>query len=261
MLCLKMTIATIRGRIPSSGGIIDKYKYFKLEVEAVGRIRWLGHAAFQITTNEGKQIYIDPWLEGNPAYPLKGEELEEADLVLVTHDHFDHLGDAVRLLQGAKARAVGQPELLGVLEVEGVPGEKLLGMNTGGTVEVAGIAVTMTQAFHSSSKGSPVGFILHLPAGPVIYHAGDTGLFGDMKLFAELYNIDVALLPIGGVYTMDPLQAATAVKLLSPRVVIPMHYRTFPALAQDAKRFARLVQEKAPRVEVVVLEPGGQWEF
>lgn len=227
----------------------------------MGRIRWLGHAAFQITTNEGKQIYIDPWFEGNPASPVQGQDLEEADLVLVTHDHFDHLGDAVKLLKGARARAMGQPELLGVLEAQGVPGEKLMGMNVGGTVEVAGVAVTMTQAFHSAGKGSPAGFILTLLGGPVIYHAGDTGLFGDMKLLGELYNIDVALLPIGGVYTMDPLQAATAVKLISPRVVIPMHYRTFPALAQDAARFVRLVQEKAPRVEVVVLEPGGQWEF
>jgi L-ascorbate metabolism protein UlaG (beta-lactamase superfamily) len=230
-------------------------------VEAVGLIRWLGHAAFQITTNEGRHIYIDPWIKGNPACPVQREDLEEADLVLVTHDHFDHLGDAVSLLKAGKARAAGQPELLGLLEAKGIPSEKLMSMNTGGTVEVAGIAVTMTQAFHSAGRGWPVGFILILPGGPVIYHAGDTGLFGDLKLLGELYNIDVALLPIGGLYTMDPLQAAMAVKLLSPRVVMPMHYRTFPALVQGAGEFARLVREKTPGVEVVVLEPGGRWEF
>lgn len=232
-----------------------------MEVYIMAVIRWLGHAAFQITTAEGRHIYIDPWLKGNPTCPVATEDLEPADLVLVTHDHSDHLGDAAELLGTEGAVAAGQPELIGQLKAAGVPAEKLIGMNIGGSVEVAGLVVTMTQAFHSAGQGTAVGYILTLPTGPVIYHAGDTGIFGDMELLGELYDIDVALLPIGSVYTMDPLQAATAVELLSPQLVFPMHYGTFPALVQDATEFIRLVGEKTPRVKVIVPEPCQVWEF
>ncbi len=224
-------------------------------------IRWLGHAAFQITTAEGRHIYIDPWLKGNPTCPVAMEDLEPADLVLVTHDHSDHLGDAAALLAAKGALAAGQPELIGQLKEAGVAAEKLIGMNIGGSIEAAGVVVTMTQAFHSACRGTAVGFILTLPTGQVIYHAGDTGIFGDMELLGQLYGIDVALLPIGSVYTMDPLQAAAAVDLLAPQVVFPMHYGTFPALVQDAREFTRLVGEKAPQVKVIAPEPGQVWEF
>ncbi|NLJ33896.1 MAG: metal-dependent hydrolase [Firmicutes bacterium] len=227
----------------------------------MAKLRWLGHAAFQITTAEGRQIYIDPWLEGNPSCPVAKGDLEVADLVLVTHDHHDHLGDAAALLAAGDAVAVGQPELIGQLEAAGVPVEKLIGMNIGGSVEVAGVVVTMTQAFHSAARGGPVGYILTLAQGQVIYHAGDTGIFSDMELLGKLYDIDVALLPIGSVYTMDPFQAAAAVELISPQVVFPMHYGTFPALVQDAAEFSQLVAKRTPHVKVIVLKPGEKWEF
>ena len=227
----------------------------------MAKIKWLGHAAFQITTAQGQHIYIDPWLEGNPSCPVAKEDLEPADLVLVTHDHHDHLGDAAALLEEGGAVAAGQPELIGQLEEAGVPTEKLVGMNIGGSLEAAGVVVTMTQAFHSAAQGTPVGYILTLPEGTVIYHAGDTGIFGDMELLGELYDIDVALLPIGSVFTMDPHQAAMAVELLSPQLVIPMHYGTFPALVQDADEFTQLVGERTPEVKVIALEPGAKWEF
>jgi L-ascorbate metabolism protein UlaG (beta-lactamase superfamily) len=225
------------------------------------KVKWLGHAAFLLTTSTGKEIYLDPWLEGNPSFSLKKEDLPPADLVLVTHDHFDHLGDAAELLLAGKGKSAGQPELVGQLKAAGVPDEQLIGMNIGGSVKVAGITVTMVQAFHSAGKGSPVGFILTLEDGKVIYHSGDTGLFGDMELLGRLYEIDLALLPIGSVFTMDPQQAAVAARLVSPQAVIPMHYGTFPALVQDAAEFVKLTKEEAPEVEVVVLEPGGQWKF
>ncbi|MGI6575623.1 MAG: metal-dependent hydrolase [bacterium] len=227
----------------------------------MNKVRWLGHAAFQITTGKGRQIYIDPWLEGNPACPVKKEDLPAADLVLVTHDHFDHMGDAAALLQAGGGKSVGQPELIRQLERSGVAGDKLTGMNVGGSVEIDGITVTMTHAFHSAGNGAPVGFILTLEDGKVIYHSGDTGLFGDLELFGRLYHIDLALLPIGSVFTMDPKQAAVAVKLLAPKAVIPMHYGSFPILVQSAAEFNQLVAKEAPGVEAVALEPGGEWEF
>jgi len=220
-------------------------------------VKWLGHAACQITTAQGKVILIDPWITDNPSCPIKKEDLTKVDLILVTHNHFDHMGlDIPYLVNATGATVIVQPELAGQLQADGVNTANIIygmGMNIGGTVEVAGIKVTMTQAFHS---GNPVGFIVRLEDGTTIYHAGDTGIFESMRLLGEIYQIDLALLPIGSVFVMDPLQAAISLTLLKPKKVMPIHYRTFPILVQDAGEFIKLANEKSPGVEVAAIEPG-----
>ncbi len=228
-------------------------------------VRWLGHAACQITTSRGKNILIDPWITGNPACPVKKEEIDKCDIILVTHDHRDHLGtDVPYLVEATGAVVVVQPELADLLKKEGLNNKNIIngiGMNIGGSVTVDGIKITMTQAFHSSSAGSPAGFIVTLEDGKNIYHAGDTGIFSDMAILGRLYNIDLALLPIGSVFVMDPLQAAFSLTMLKPKIAVPIHYRTFPILVQDAGEFEKLARENAPGVEVVVLNPGEKIEI
>ncbi len=228
------------------------------------KVRFLGHATFEVVTGGGKRILIDPWITGNPACPVEKEELKGPDLVLITHDHFDHLGEDVPfLVEDSEAVIVAQPEVVGKLKEAGVAEKNFIfgmGMNTGGTVDVAGIKVTMVHAFHSAGVGSPCGFIVTTEDGKKIYHAGDTGVFADMKIFGELYPLDLALLPIGSVFVMDPLQAACSLEMLRPKKVVPMHYQTFPILVQDAGEFVSLAKEKAPGVEVQVLEPGQEAE-
>jgi L-ascorbate metabolism protein UlaG (beta-lactamase superfamily) len=186
--------------------------------------------------------------------------------VLVTHDHFDHVGQAADVVKKTGGLLVANVETAGRLQSEShIPAEKVCyfgyGMNIGGNLLYEGISVTMTQAFHSTATGAPCGYIIKLEDGTTIYHAGDTGLFDSMKIFGELYKIDVALLPIGSVFTMDPLQAAWAVKMISPKKVIPMHYKTFPILIQDPKAFVDLTKREAPNVEVVALNPGQEYTF
>ncbi len=224
-------------------------------------IKWLAHAGFSISTGGGKVILIDPWIEGNPLCPIKLDDIKSANIILVTHDHFDHSGSAVDISKKTGAIVVAQPETVGRFTSElGLPATNVVlfgsGMNIGGSTVIDGITITMTQAFHSSQTGSNAGYIVKLEDGTTIYHAGDTGIFASMKLLGELYPIDLALVPIGSVFTMDPYQAAKALTLLSPKKAMPMHYRTFPILEQSADRFVELAKKEAPNVEVIVLEPG-----
>jgi L-ascorbate metabolism protein UlaG (beta-lactamase superfamily) len=228
-------------------------------------IKWLSHAGFQITSNSGKILYIDPWFE-NPLSAFNINDVKEAAMVLVTHDHVDHVGQAADVVKKTGGLLVANVETARRLQSEShIPAEKVCyfgyGMNIGGNLLYEGISVTMTQAFHSTATGAPCGYIIKLEDGTTIYHAGDTGLFDSMKVFGELYKIDVALLPIGSVFTMDPLQAAWAVKMISPKKVIPMHYKTFPILIQDPKAFVDLTKREAPNVEVVALNPGQEYTF
>ena len=228
-------------------------------------IRWLGHASFIISSPGGKTVVIDPWIVDNPLCPLKLEDIKEAHLVLVSHDHFDHAGNAVDIARKTGATVIAQPETENRFRSElGLPDSQVLygvGMNTGGCATVEGITVTMVQAFHSSATGQPCGYLVKLEDGTTIYHAGDTGIFDSMRLLGELYPIDLALLPIGSVFTMDPYQAAKAVALLKPKKVVPMHYKTFPILEQSADNFVNLVNREAPQVEVVVLDPGQEYNL
>jgi L-ascorbate metabolism protein UlaG (beta-lactamase superfamily) len=226
------------------------------EVKVPVDITFLGHAAFELKS-EGKVVLIDPWIEENPVCPIKLEEIEKADLVLVTHDHFDHVGDTIALAKATGATVVTMYETAAKLQELGLPKENVLfggfGRNKGGALEIKGIEVVMTQAVHS---GFPCGFVVRFPGGGAVYHAGDTAIFQDMVLLPRLYRFHVALLPIGGGFTMDSYEAAKSLRLLKPAVAIPMHYGSFPILEATADKFIALAKEEAPEVEVVVLKPG-----
>ncbi len=197
---------------------------------------WFGHASWGITTSGGVRILVDPWLETSPVCPDALKQ-PEADVILVTHGHFDHTADVPAVAARTGAVVVAQFELAGILAAQGAP--ETVGMNTGGTVEARGITATMTHAFHSSTvgegealrpAGDPVGFVVGLGDGRRVYIAGDTGIFGDMQLIGDLYRPDLAILPIGDLYTMGPFQAAHAVRLLGVDEVLCSHWGTFPAL-------------------------------
>ena len=221
-------------------------------------ITWNGHSNFML--EEGKiKVLIDPYFEDNPAAPYGWETLGSPDLVLVTHDHHDHTGQAVEICRNTGAMLgciVGTAKKLiqlGVPEKQVVNG---IGFNIGGTVEVKGVRVTMTEAFHSSDSGFPVGYIVRMPGGLTVYHAGDTGVFANMKVWGGLFAIDVALLPIGGVFTMDARQAAMAAALLGARRAAPMHYGTFPLLERNSDCFVAELARHAPDCEPVLLKSG-----
>ncbi len=224
-------------------------------------ITWLGHAAFRIGTPTGKTIYIDPWLD-NPRCPPELKQVDRADAILVTHGHFDHVGNTVDIAKKTSAQVVCIHEVSVYLGAQGV--QNVIGMNKGGTVEVAGIRATMVSADHSSGLsgehgiicgGASAGFVVELENGFKLYHAGDTNVMSDMRIIGELYRPDLALLPIGGHYTMAPREAAYAARLLGVKSVLPMHYGTFPILAGTP---AALQEElKGAGIEVVELSPGG----
>ncbi|AHL23309.1 metal-dependent hydrolase [Thermococcus nautili] len=222
------------------------------------KVKFLGHAAFLIEGS--KRILIDPFLTGNPQAAVKPEEVE-ADLILVTHAHGDHIGDAVEIAKRTGAKIVAMFDVANYIS-EQAEGVEVIGMNYGPT-EIDGVGIVQVPAWHSSSDGkygigNPCGYIVKLD-GKTIYHAGDTFVFLDMGLFSELYGpIDVALLPIGGHFTMGPREAAKAVELLKPKKVVPMHYNTWPPISADPEEFKRLVGDKA---EVVILKPGEELEL
>ena len=199
-------------------------------------VTWYGHAAFKIVTPKGKVILIDPWLD-NPKAPSSARNIDKVDLILVTHGHLDHIGSTVELAQNFGATVVCNGDIAAYLTGKGV--KKTATLDYSGTYEVDNVKITMVHADHSSSidnggqridGGNAAGFVVQCENGVTLYHAGDTGLFGDMKLIGEMYKPDVVMIPIGGMYTMGPREAAKACELLNPRVIIPMHYGTFPAL-------------------------------
>ncbi|MEM2093002.1 MAG: metal-dependent hydrolase [Candidatus Bathyarchaeia archaeon] len=221
-------------------------------MSGLARVTWLGHACFKIEIG-GRVVLIDPWLDGNPSSPMRASEIKSADIIYVTHDHGDHLGQAVELCKRTGAFFVATYELGSYAAECGV--KNVEGLNIGGSVEIAGIKIHVVQAFHTSSRGAPTGVVID-GEGKKVYHAGDTGLFGDMQLIGELYKPDLALIPIGGYYTMGAAEAAEAVRLIKPKAVIPMHYGTFPVLVKSADGFADAVRKKTPEVKIVVLKPG-----
>ena len=219
------------------------------------KVTWLGHSGFMIKDG-GKIILIDPWLEGNPLAKIKAEDIKKADAVFVSHDHQDHgYADAVKICKATGATFVSIFEVANRANNDGV--ENTLGGNIGGSAEVAGIPFVFTFAVHSSTAGHPLGFVIKLPS-LTIYHAGDTGIFSDMKLIGELYDPDIAFLPIGSLFTMGPKEAAKALQLLGCNKVVPMHYKTFPVLVQDTTEFKELA---GPMIDVFDLEPGVEIEI
>ena len=224
-------------------------------------ITWLGHATFLVVSPGGKRLLFDPWITGNPSSPEAAKKLGQLDLVLVTHGHGDHSSDAVAVGRSSGAQTIAPYELANWLQKKGL--QNVTGMNPGGTLNALGLSITMVQAIHSSSvqedgvdvyTGLATGYIVKFEDGQTIYFAGDTDVFGDMKLIAELYRPTIAFLPIGDFYTMGPLQAAKACELLGVKQVVPMHYGTFPALTGTPAKLRELVSPRG--VQVLELKPG-----
>jgi len=223
-------------------------------------ITWFGHATFAIGTPGGRRIVFDPWLTGNPKAPA-GAKIDKADVIFVTHGHSDHTTDVVPVARATGASVVAVFELANWFQSKGL--KDVIGMGVGGTVDVKGLKVSMTPAVHTSSieedgkvhyVGLATGFVVKMEDGRSIYFAGDTALFGDMTLIRDMYQPEIAFLPIGDHYTMDPIAAAKACQLLGVRQVVPMHYGTFPALVGTPEALKKLVEPMG--VDVLVLKPG-----
>jgi L-ascorbate metabolism protein UlaG (beta-lactamase superfamily) len=224
-------------------------------------ITWYGHATFVITTPGGTRIVTDPWLEGNPKCPPAMKKINAADLILVSHGHSDHTGDLVSVSRATNAPVVAVYELARWFERKGL--SNLQAMNFGGTITAAGLRVTMVPAIHTSSVvendanvylGNPAGFVVQMEDGHSFYFAGDTALFGDMRLIAEVHAPQIAFLPIGDHFTMGPEGAALAARMLGVRQIVPMHYGTFPILTGTPERLKQLVDPFG--IDVLVLRPG-----
>jgi len=224
------------------------------------RITWLGHATVLVTTAKGTNILIDPFLSGNPKFPQGYEFPAKIPYILLTHGHGDHISDAVPVARKHGSKVVSIYELADYVGKQGV--SDTMGMNLGGTAQLDDVAASMVDAKHSSGAqdqhgthyvGVAAGFVLTIAGGPVLYHAGDTTVFGDMALIRDVYRPEVAMLPIGGFYTMGPKEAAVAVRLLGAKTVLPLHFGTFPPLTGTPKELAGLVD---PGVEVVDWKPG-----
>jgi len=226
-------------------------------------ITWLGHAAVKVLTPAGTTLYFDPWIK-NPKAP-EGTSAPVADVLLVSHGHFDHLGDALEIAKATGANVVSNFELVTELQARGLKGGT--GMNVGGTVKIKDLTIHMVEAVHSSGMpnragdgivygGNAAGFVVRIEGGPTLYHAGDTGFFRSMEDIGKFYPIDYALLPIGGHFTMGPEEAAYALSLLKAKNAIPIHWGTFGLLAGTPAALEEALKARKVKTKVVVLEPG-----
>jgi L-ascorbate metabolism protein UlaG (beta-lactamase superfamily) len=223
---------------------------------------WVGHGTWKVRSAKWKEILIDPWIAGNPAAPDNLKKVERCDLMLITHGHFDHIADALQIAKQTKPKIVSNFEITSWLGKKGIDAGSLIGGNQGGTIEVEGIKVTLVHAEHSCGitdgdtivyGGEACGLVIEFENGYTVYFAGDTDVFGDMALIAELSKLDAAFLPIGGFYTMGPERAAKAVSLLGVKTVVPMHFGTFPALSGNPSALQELVGNG---VKVLDIKPG-----
>jgi L-ascorbate metabolism protein UlaG (beta-lactamase superfamily) len=235
----------------------------------MAKLIFFGHATVLIETNSGKRIMIDPFLEENPLCPDNLQNPGPLDIICLTHGHFDHVSSILPLAEQCDAEICATFELCSLLAVDGIAEERLQRMNKGGSIDIDGISISLVQAMHSSSyqcsdgsihyAGEACGIVIELETGEAIYHAGDTCLFSDMELIAERFAPQIALMPIGDRFTMGPEDAAKAVEIIQPQIVIPIHHSTFPALSGTPEEFERLCQESES--SIVVLAPGEFFEF
>lgn len=229
-------------------------------------ITWLGHSTFKIESPEGKIILIDPWIQGNPACPDSEKKQEKVDLLLCSHGHGDHIGDARPIIQEHQPQVIGIFELVSWLGKKGAKNAN--GMNKGGTLAIENMRITLTHAVHSCGiqeddgsiiyGGEACGFVIEFSDGLKIYHAGDTAVFSDMKLIGDLYSPDIAMLPIGDHFTMGPKEVAMACQLLRPKALIPMHYGTFPILQGKPGGLDSIAEKMG--FSIMVLKPGERTE-
>ena len=226
-------------------------------------LTWLGHNTFKLVTRGARTVLLDPWVEGNPACPKEHKSFEKIDAMTISHGHGDHMADAVTLGKKFKPTIVCNYEIHLFLQKKGVP--TTAPMNKGGTQEVAGIRFTMVHAVHSSGiedggqvvyGGEACGFVVTLEDGTRLYHAGDTGAHADMALIGELYSPEIAVLPIGDLFTMSPREAALAARMLKPRIIVPANYGTFPALPGTPEALREELKKLGVEAEVVALRPG-----
>jgi L-ascorbate metabolism protein UlaG (beta-lactamase superfamily) len=228
-------------------------------------ITWLGHGTFRFRLPSGQIVVMDPWTEGNPAYPA-GFEISRVDTICITHGHFDHIHDAVPLAKKFNPEMVAIYEICHWLESKGV--EKTRPMNKGGSQKVGDVTLTMTHAIHSCGilddgkiiyGGEAAGYVLQFADGRVAYFAGDTNVFSDMQIIEQLYRPELVFLPIGDLFTMSPREAAAACRLLKPKKVIPMHFGTFPPLTGRPDELRKAL---APtNTQIWPLEPGQPVEW
>ena len=256
-----------------------------LAADGVTQLTWFGHAAFRVVTPKGKVLYIDPWLN-NPMNPAAGKDkdalagIDKADYILITHGHFDHVGDSVALAKKTGARLVTNFELgSNMAKLLGYPKDQMgfdTLMNVGGAIRIADgeVTVAMVPAIHSSGMqdphagpnapdmvygGNPAGFVLMIKDGPTIYDTGDTAYFSDMKLIREQYHPDVGLINVGGHFGMEPDMAALAAKTVGVKLAIPHHYATFPILTQNPGAWVKAVEKE--HIDALVMKPGASIEF
>jgi len=256
-----------------------------LAAEGITQLTWFGHAAFRVVTPKGKVLYIDPWLN-NPMNPAAGKDkdalagIDKADYILITHGHFDHVGDSVALAKKTGARLVTNFELgSNMAKLLGYPKDQMgfdTLMNIGGEIRIADgeVTVAMVPAIHSSGMqdphagpnapdmvygGNPAGFVLMIKDGPTIYDTGDTAYFSDMKLIREQYHPDVGLINVGGHFGMEPDMAALAAKTVGVKLAIPHHYATFPILTQNPGNWVKAVEKE--HIDALVMKPGASIEF
>lgn len=224
---------------------------------------WLGHSALSCRFADGSVMLFDPWLEENPACPAELKHPERVDAMLVSHGHFDHFSDAVAIAKRLRPKVVANFEICTWMGARGV--ENTSGMNLGGSQEVLGCKVTMVRADHSSGIGEDgklvygglaAGYVVRTPGDYTFYFAGDTALFGDMQLIGEMHRPDLAFLPCGDLYTMEPRHAAIACRMLGVKKVIPIHWGTFPALHGTPEQLAEELRRAGVGCEVVKLAPG-----
>jgi L-ascorbate metabolism protein UlaG (beta-lactamase superfamily) len=217
------------------------------------KITWIGHAAIKLEGS--KTVFIDPFITGNPVSSIGLKDVKTADLVVVTHDHGDHLGDAHQICKKTGATLVSFYEIADAAAQKGIKAEA---MNVGGTVEVEGVAVSMVPAFHTGGLGgTAVGVVVEMD-GKKIYHAGDTGLTKEMELIGEMYTPDIGFLPIDGRFNMTPRLAAKAVELLKIPKIVPIHYDTFPLVKSSPEELKELVKDAS---EILIIKPGESVEL
>ena len=225
------------------------------------KIRYFGHSAFEIIGKNKINVLIDPFIKENPSCPLSSDELNP-DIICVSHAHSDHLGDTIEIARKSNSYVITNYEISRYFQRYGITA---IGLNYGAKIDFEGLEIRMLNALHSSSfdfdrstpyGGNPGSFLINFKNDAKIFHAGDTGLFSDLKfVIGDIYKPDIALLPIGNIFTMDPEEAAIATKWINPKIVIPMHYNSFPSIRQDPDKFRKLVKNEAPNTKTEILKP------